>query len=313
MMFAKWSLGKKIGVGFGTILLLLCVVGVWSLTGISGIVTNATEVIDGNQLKALMVEREVDHLKWAGQVADLIHDEEVTELNVQTDPQQCAFGKWYYSEDRKIAEAMVPGLDGLMAQIEEPHNHLHESAIEIGKVFVPADIQLGGFLRESKTGHLLWTGKVKDVFVEEGLTLSVETDPHKCEFGEWLYSEGTLANKDSDPRFAAIWNRVEKDHVHLHTGAVHVAEMLATNDTLAARSYFIKEIKPSAHKVLAGIDGFIEMNNNDVAGMQKAAEVYATQTAPNLHKVGSLLAKSGQMVSENVMTDEQMLRSAQST
>ena len=165
-MFSNWSIGKKIGTGFGVVLGLLAIVAVWSVTGIGTIVGNASEVIDGNALRGLMVEKEVDHLNWASKVSELITNDAVTELAVQTDPHKCAFGKWYFSDDRKHAENMVPGLATILADIEEPHQRLHSSALEIDEHYHQADLSLGGFLRDSKTAHLKWTGKVKDVFVE---------------------------------------------------------------------------------------------------------------------------------------------------
>lgn len=62
--------------------------------GVTQIVSNAGEVIAGNELRGLLVEREVDHLNWANGVSELIADDSVQSLNVETDPTQCAFGKW---------------------------------------------------------------------------------------------------------------------------------------------------------------------------------------------------------------------------
>jgi methyl-accepting chemotaxis protein len=312
-MFSGWSLGKKIFVGFGAVLSLLVLVGGWSLLGIGSIVDNATEVIDGNQLKAMMVQKEVDHLNWAGQVSDLINNDEVTELQVQTDPHKCAFGKWYYSEERKAAGSMVAGLEEVLVRIEAPHTHLHQSAIEIQKEFVPADIALGGFLRESKTAHLNWMGKVQSAFLQKKNELGVQTDPHKCGFGKWLYSGHTKEIRDGDSRFAAIWKQVEKDHKALHSSAVVVERSLAADDAGSALAHFNQETRPAAEAVLGGIDGFIQLNDQDVAGMQKAADVYAHKTLPALQQVKTLLNEAGELVSNNVMTDQQMLEAARST
>ena len=312
-MFKNWSLGRKIGAGFAVVLALLGTVAGWSLLGIGGIVTNATEVIEGNQLKALMVQKEVDHLNWAGQVSDLINNDEVTELAVETDPHKCAFGKWYYSDDRQKAANMVPGLDGILARIEAPHQHLHESAIAIKKEFVPADIALGGFLRESKNAHLKWMNRVQDALVENEAKLEVQKDPHKCTFGLWLYDPKTRGTCSADQEFAAIWNQVEADHKKLHSSAEELDGFLAGHDISAAQASFKSKTKPAAAAVLAGIDNFIARNDSEVAGMQKAAEIYSKNTLPSLQAVKSLLGEAGKLVSENVMTDEQMLKAARST
>jgi len=63
MNWNKLTIGKKNGVGFGVILILLGVIGVLSYTGVGGIVKNAAQVIDGNTLNGILAQKEVDHLK----------------------------------------------------------------------------------------------------------------------------------------------------------------------------------------------------------------------------------------------------------
>ena len=156
MSWKNLRLSFKFAVGFGLVLLLLVGVGVWSIFGISNIVGNASEVISGNQLKGEMVQREVDHLNWASEVNTLLTDDTVTELEVQTDPHKCAFGVWYYGEGRKHAEQLVPEIKLLLADVEDYHTRLHESAEEIDGVFHQADLSLAQFLAEKEVDHLIW-------------------------------------------------------------------------------------------------------------------------------------------------------------
>ncbi len=314
-MLSNWSLGKKIGTGFGTILGLLCLVGVWSLLGVGGIVDNATEVIDGNKLKGLIVQREVDHLNWANQVGALITDDAVTELTVQTDPHKCGFGKWYYSQERQEAENFVPGLASILGRIEEPHKNLHDSALEIGNHFRQADLGMANFLQEAKIAHLHWKAKVSGAFLDENINdlAGVTMDPTQCDFGKWLYNAETQEKKTDSPEFAAIWNDVEKNHAHLHHSAKTVDTLLRSYNEDEALAHFNNEIDPAAKKVLKGIDAFMVLDHKEVAGMLKAQEIYATKTSDALNEVKHLLGEAAHLVSENVMTDEEMLSKAQST
>ena len=120
MNWKNLTIGKKISIGFTIILALLALVAVWSISGVGNIVTNAEEVIDGNKLRAEMIQREIDHLNWANQLNALLTDIEITELKVETDAHKCAFGKWYYGEGlqkyRHIPE---------MQALEAPHERLH--------------------------------------------------------------------------------------------------------------------------------------------------------------------------------------------
>lgn len=139
MSWNNLTIGKKVALGFGLIIVLLGVVGLLAFSGVKGIVYNAGQVIEGNKLDGMLAQKEVDHLKWVNNVNALLTDDSVTELNVQTDHKQCGFGKWLYGEQRQAAEKLVPGLAPLLKSIEEPHHRLHASAIEIGKHFNQAD------------------------------------------------------------------------------------------------------------------------------------------------------------------------------
>jgi methyl-accepting chemotaxis protein len=127
----KWkdiSLGKKIAVGIGIVLIMLAITTLSSLSGIDEIVKDGMEAMSMQELSTEVLQREVDHLKWAQEVSRFAHDESARELNVQLDHTQCAFGKWYYGAGRKEAEALLPRLRDSLSAIEEPHKKLHASA-----------------------------------------------------------------------------------------------------------------------------------------------------------------------------------------
>jgi methyl-accepting chemotaxis protein len=81
-----------------------------------------------------LTQREVDHLKWAMNVAKFQGDESLHQLDVEKDEHKCGFGKWYYGDARKKAEIASPEIAGLLAQIEEPHKKLHNSAAELERI-----------------------------------------------------------------------------------------------------------------------------------------------------------------------------------
>lgn len=134
MSWKNFRLATKILTGIGVVLILLVGVGIWSVVGIDRIVADGMQVAEGNKLRGELLQREVDHLKWAQNLGKFVHDPHAHQLGVQTDPTQCAFGKWYYGEGRKQAEALLPGLGGMLAEIEQPHKELHQSAITIAKL-----------------------------------------------------------------------------------------------------------------------------------------------------------------------------------
>ncbi|MFH1154406.1 MAG: methyl-accepting chemotaxis protein [Pseudomonadota bacterium] len=228
MGWKNFTVGKKIGSGFGITLFLLVVLGLISFTGVGDIVNNASEVIAGKALDGELAQKEVDHLNWAGEVNKLLTDEHVTELTVETDHTKCAFGKWLYGEGRKNAELQIPALAPLLKEIEEPHKHLHESAIAIGKTFKQADAGLPILLTERGVDHLKWAAKIREAFVQHHDSLGVQTDPAKCALGKWLESDDARkAYEAGDADFKNVWDKMVLAHKDLHQSAVGIEDHLA--------------------------------------------------------------------------------------
>lgn len=99
MSWSKMSIPKKIATGFSATIFVISIIVVLNYTGVGGIVDNASEVINGNKLKGLLVQSDVDHLNWAIEVNKLLTDDNITKLNVQTDDHKCGFGEFLYGEE----------------------------------------------------------------------------------------------------------------------------------------------------------------------------------------------------------------------
>jgi methyl-accepting chemotaxis protein len=314
MNWKNMGFGKKIAVGFGTVLSLLLVVVLMSIAGVGSIVENAGEVIDGNKLDGNLAQKEVDHLNWANKVNALLTDETVTRLEVETDDHKCAFGKWLYGEQRGHAETLVPDLAPLLKEIEKPHRELHESAVAIGENFRYADYELGNFLREKKTDHLAWAHKVKDVFVDSSIdTVNAETNPHQCGLGKWMYNSETGTLKRNDPEFARLWADLEEPHNRLHESAVGIRNMLKEGRRDEAASFYMSTTKPLAYTCLDRIDKLLKWHDAKVEGMNMANGIYASRTVPALTETQKLLNEIRSETRAHIMTDEVMLNTARDT
>ncbi|WP_020585411.1 methyl-accepting chemotaxis protein [Desulfobacter curvatus] len=219
MNWKQLTIGKKISIGFGIVIILLVVLGGLSFTGVGGIVKNASEVIDGKALDGELAQKEVDHLNWIGEVNKLLTDENVTKLTIQTDHTQCGFGKWLYGKGRKEAEAQVPSLAPLFKEIEEPHRLLHESAIDIDKAFTAADPALPGFIANKLIDHLEWTAKIQEALLENASAIEVQTDHTLCAFGKWLYSDAAAKTAASDVTLEDLMEQIKASHKQLHDSA----------------------------------------------------------------------------------------------
>ena len=223
-MFRNLTIGKKIGLGFGFVMLCLATVGVMSYTGVGGIVTNASEVITGNKLDGNLAQKEVDHLNWANKVSELLTDSTVTALDVETDDHQCGFGKWLYGDGRKEAEVAVPAIAPLLKEIEKYHSDLHASAVEIGEHFKQADALLPGMLCAREVDHLDWADKLYELFLNNLAELDVQTDPTKCAFGKWLASDEVHEYATNDPEFARLLDTIKEPHRKLHESAIAIQQ-----------------------------------------------------------------------------------------
>jgi methyl-accepting chemotaxis protein len=313
MRWRDLGLRTKFTVGFGVVLALLGAVAAWSVTGIGTIVGNAEEVIAGNQLRGQIVQREVDHLRWAGAVNRLLTDDAVHRLDVETDPRQCAFGRWYYGEGRLEAERLVPELKGILARIEEPHARLHQSAVQVGAAYRSADASLPALLVAKEVDHLRWAGAIRDAFIQGADAVDVETDPERCALGQWLASEaGRRAYAQGSAEFRAAWDAMVRGHERLHASAEEIDRQLA-GDPGAARATFEQQTLPLLADVLAGLEALKAEAEADLAGMREASRLYARETMPALEEVQGLLGDIVDTTREHVMTDEQMLAAADGT
>ncbi len=222
MNWNELTIGKRIGVGFGVVITLLVLLGILSFSGVGGIVNNASEVIDGKALDGVLAQREVDHLNWANAVNELISNDQVNELKVETDPTRCGFGKWLYGEGRKQAEILVPTLKPLLKEIEGPHKALHESAVKIKAVYTRADTKLPEFIARKEIDHLNWSAVIEGGLLENVDQITVETDPTRCGFGKWLYGEKAAQSAKMDAKLGQLLEQIKEPHKRLHESAIEL-------------------------------------------------------------------------------------------
>lgn len=313
-MFNNWTLNQKLFGGFGAVLTFLLIVAFASVLGLGGTVKNAEEVIDGNKLKGNVIQKHVDHLTWAMEVSELLTNHDVSELTVQTDPQKCGFGKWYYSDERKHAEKIVQELKVPLAAIEEYHNALHESAIEIKNEFQQADLELSTFLEQKKGDHLMWVSTVKDGLISgSSSNINVQEDSKKCGLGKWLHSTELFSLMEKDQAIKSLVSKIEAPHNKLHATASEIKNALRKGNRAYANEVFRERSQSAANQTLKVIDEIILHNNDKIAGLQRAQIIYAEKTLPALSHVEKYLNEVVELTNNNVMTDDEMLKIAGST
>jgi len=305
MAWKDLSLTWKFVVGFGSLILIILLTGFWSLYGVSGIIGNAEEVIDGNKLRGEIVQREVDHLNWAAQLSAYLNDESVTELNIQTDPHKCGFGKWYYGEGRQEAEKLVPQLSGDLRAIEQPHKDLHASAIKIARLNNSIDLHLPEFLAEKEVDHLKWVNAVYDYLLLKKNSLEVQKDDHLCSLGQFIYGDEGKKLAAIDGRFASLLQSIQEPHRRLHASAIRIENLHGNRDE--AQQVFRGETLAALTDTQAVLKQIKDHTSEMISQVQQARGIYASETVPSLETVQGLLHDIVKVASDHIMTDDQML------
>ena len=157
------KLSVKLMGGFVVVAIITLAVGMAGWLGVSNSQKVAQEVKGVSDINAEMLQREIDHMAWARRVGQFQRNENMTALEVEKDTHKCAFGKWYYGDQRKAAEAKIPGIAPLLKQVEDPHTKLHNSAVELEKILQKGKEHRGEALAyfQSETGtHLANVQKV---------------------------------------------------------------------------------------------------------------------------------------------------------
>ncbi|MCK5196437.1 MAG: CZB domain-containing protein, partial [Desulfobulbaceae bacterium] len=91
--------------------------------------------------------------------------------------------------------------------------------------------KLRGDMVQKEVDHLNWANKVNALLVDDHITeLDVQTDPHKCAFGVWLYGEGRQQAEALIPALQGTLGKIEKPHSDLHASAEEIDEVFKQAD-----------------------------------------------------------------------------------
>ena len=312
MRFKDFQLSRKMSIAFGAVIGLLVVVILWSVTGMGSVLNNADQVIEGNKLRADIERKYVQHLQWSADLNNFITNEDVTELTVQTNDHLCAFGKWFYGEEKEYVLELVPELTADIEAMEQPHKQLHQSAEEIKNVFQQGHHKLSNRLHNAKIDHLIWMDEVKDVCVKAVRVdeINVQKDPTMCRFGKWLNSAETQVFLQKHPDFHSIFKQVIEPHQNLHESVYEVERHFRAGNIQAGNNHYLTVTEPITFDILKAIDAMIAWNESRLVGMQEATDIYHNKTLVHLDELGELFNKVEEDSKKYIMTDDAMIAAA---
>ena len=285
------TLGKKIGLGFTLVLVLLGILSLISFFGVNSIISNAEEVIHGNRIDKELTQREVDHLAWAGKLTMALLQES-TELNVETDPHKCGFGKWYYGEGRNQAEQVVPSIKSSLTAIEAPHRSLHESAVAMKNALANGNtIEARTVYFDQSTPALKSVQELLHQIREEtkNQLLTDEGMLHAANFTQWLAGILALAAIVVGAAISFLIARstsaaIRKISLSLNEGAVQVA---------AAAS----EVSSASQSLAEGASQQAASVEETSASMEEVSSM-TKQDADNARQADNLMQEANKVIQD---------------
>ncbi len=287
----KWKnalLKTKFTITFGIIALAIITLALTSNVGIYGIINNTETIIESGNIQSKIEHYHATHLQWVAGVTRLLTDDNVSELNLETDHTLCEFGKWYYGEERKRAEEMIPGMSETLKKFEKPHHELHQSAIEIEKVFRQGNSELSESLTDIKVSHLLWMNQLEGALIEGRADYQLQLDPEQCLFGKWIHSEEAQLTITENPETASLLDNLHLPHQKLHNSAREINRLLQNGETQKARDIFNMQTSLYAEQTLTNLDSVIQWNYQRLEAMAKADSIYSTTTIPAIDELSVL-------------------------
>ncbi len=241
-------------------------------------------------LPGFLAGKLVDHLKWVAKVKDLFLDNE-PKLVIQTDDYKCGLGKWLHGEDAKKAIEGHSELAVLVDALKEPHQHLHQSAIEIQKVYSQVHPGLLITLKDRLDDHRRWAAKVSEAILHGKKNLGVQTDPTKCAFGKFLASEKAAAWMRDFPALRAALQASKDPHNRLHTSAIAIEKGLGKGNKAQVGRIYLSQTIPALAEVGKHFQNAINAENALVKAQDDARQIYQSKTLPALAKTGGALEK----------------------
>lgn len=313
-MFKKMTVGKQISFGFGIVLALLVVIGVFSYSGVSGIVKDAVSMISGGEIISQMRQMEIDHLNWISKLSAFLMDENVKELTISTDPRKGSLGKWLYGEGRKNAEALIPELAPMLKAMEEPHRLLNESAAEISAKMNKLEVErLLNIFYNIETALSAYSVMVVDKIVSSfgnSKLIKAYESYQQCGIGKWLDgSEADELSREFED-FKPLIARLKDIDKIINEAARQVDDDIKSGNIEDAMCAANNIIAPNI-KTLSGILGEAsDLVKEFGAGQKEAARIFSAVTQKNLKNVLEIMHKVSESVEKSMVTQHELLTGA---
>lgn len=255
----------------------MILVSIWGSNKTNAAILRCTSATDAH---TMFKEREIDHLRWAGAIQELIignHDH----LDIQFDHTQCKLGKFLYGSGFENLKEKFPEIGEHCEHLKEPHMHLHESAVEIMEHWSQVHPGLYTTLSERLDDHLIWANSLSSSILHNE-PIIVERDPRKCKLGIWLESEEVKSLRKEWPEFDQKIEELIPYHDQLHL-TVRAIESAASQEEKI--HILDTSIQQNLEEILGLFAHLKEMEEEKVHAQERAIKIFKNQTEPYLNAV----------------------------
>ncbi len=124
----------------------------------------------------------IAHLEWDKTITEAILLKDMSLIErLQDDSHNCHFGQWYYSQERRDLEELLPDFALLLAGIETPHTNLHNSLINLKREVDSKDsLDLDKIIAIYNSEIKVYSNEVIDILLQ----LERKTDTFGIDGGE---------------------------------------------------------------------------------------------------------------------------------
>ncbi|MFH1057404.1 MAG: methyl-accepting chemotaxis protein [Pseudomonadota bacterium] len=241
------------------------------------------------KLPGLLAAREVDHLHWSGQICALFLNNGA-ELAVETDPAQCALGRWLATPQAQ-ALAADPRFKDLVTAIVEPHQRLHRSAEKIKAAYQQVHPGLMEALLTRIGDQRDWAGKLQTAIATNNPDAAIETDAAKCALSVWAASPQAQQYAAQFPALKQALSDMAGVHEAMHLSAEPVLAALKAGDQAKAQELFRQTTLPALGGMVSALEKAVAAEASLVAAREEANQVYQKETLPALAETGGILGK----------------------
>jgi methyl-accepting chemotaxis protein len=243
-----------------------------------------------------IIETQKDHENWIAQIRkDMMANE--PKIDVTMNGHKCGFGKWLYDKD----ETGVTGLERMsvvnpegaeaIRRIMDQHLALHQTAHQIDDLWVSRHPGLRNTLKDRLDDHRKWAMQVGQEIIQ-GKKITVETDPEKCAFAQFLASDTNKKIEKEWPEYKKIMEAIRPVHNQLHESVLALNQVdLHEEDAMEKREkIFSEQTLPCLEEVARKFHEVIALENDRIAAQEEAEQVLTNKTLPIAEQIQAALS-----------------------